>query len=85
MPKTKTATKTVIAKKKAPSKVRVVPVLKADDEGVQRCSLCRRPFFPDVEKVAFSFKAHIEQNHMDKEVTRDLRQVTVPQEEPEED
>ena len=50
-------------KSKSPSKAYVVPVLKADEEGIQRCSICRRPFFPNVEKVAFSFKDHIEQNH----------------------
>jgi hypothetical protein len=85
MAKTKTAAKTVTVKKKPPTKAHVVPVLKADDEGIQRCSLCRRPFFPDVEQVAFSFRAHIEQNHMDGEVIRDFRQVAAPQDEVEED
>jgi hypothetical protein len=81
MAKTKTAAKAVTVKTKAPSKAHIVPVLKADDEGVERCSLCRRPFFPNVEKVAFSFKAHIEQNHMEKEVTRQSGHVAAPQEE----
>ena len=85
MLKVKTAAKTKILKSKPLPKATPLPVLKADDEGVQRCSLCRRPFFPDVEKVAFSFRAHIEQNHMDGEVIRDFRQVAAPQEEVEED
>jgi hypothetical protein len=82
---TKTAARAVTVKKKASSKAHVVPVLKADDEGIQRCSLCRRPFFPGVEKVPFSFRAHIEQNHMEGEVTRNFSEVVVTQEEVEED
>ena len=84
MAKVKTAEKTKALSKALP-KAKSLPVLKADDEGVQRCSICRRPFFPDVEKVAFSFRAHIEQNHMDGEVTRNFSHVAVPQEETEED
>jgi hypothetical protein len=63
MTKTDIAPKPRALKSKSSSKPDVVPVLTADDEGIQRCSLCRRPFFPNVERVAFSFKAHIEQNH----------------------
>jgi hypothetical protein len=84
MAKVKIAEKTKALKSKTLPKEKPLPVLKVDDEGIQRCSICRRPFFPNVEKVAFSFKAHIEQNHMDGEVTRDSRQVVVPQEEAEE-
>jgi hypothetical protein len=85
MAKTSIAEKTKALKTKPLPKAKPLPALKVDDEGVQRCSICRRPFFPDVEKVAFSFKAHIEQNHMAGEVTRDFSHVAVPQEEPEED
>jgi hypothetical protein len=63
MTKTNTVSKPRALKSKSPSKAYELPVLKADEEGIQRCSLCRRPFFPNVERVAFSFKAHIEQNH----------------------
>jgi hypothetical protein len=85
MAKVKTAKKTKALKSKPLSKEKPLPVLKVDDEGIQRCSICRRPFFPAVEKVAFSFKAHIEQNHMEGEVTRIRSQVAVPQEETGED
>ena len=85
MAKAKTAAKAVTVKKKPPTKAHVLPVLKADDEGVQRCSLCRRPFFPDVEKIAFAFKAHIEQNHMPKEVSRESVQAADPEMMPGED
>jgi hypothetical protein len=59
----KIAAKPRAVKIKSLPKADGMPVLKADDEGIQRCSLCRRPFFPAVEKVAFSFKAHVEQRH----------------------
>jgi hypothetical protein len=70
MTKIKMAAKPGVLNTKALPNMHVIPVLKADDEGIQRCSLCRRPFFPAVEKVAFSFKAHIEQRHITAYVTK---------------